>query len=154
MVPVDAVAEALVLAFQVKSVQIGVVTGGVPPSAGKPDRAVVAPGVVVAVDSAELGAPGWQALAEVWAEAVVEDPVSAERVCESELVDEEADFVSFEVVEGDQQLHRLLVGQQKDALKAQPDFIGGGTESFLKMKRIYQIHTLKMELNFKFRLNF
>jgi len=131
VIPVDPVAETLVLSTQVEPVQVGVVACRVPPGPGEPDGAVVAPGVVVAIDGAELGATSRKTLAEVGAEAVVEDPVGAESVGEPEFVDEEADAVALPVVEGDQQLHRLLVGQQEDALQAQPELVVGGAEAFL-----------------------
>ena len=65
VVPVDSITEAVVFSFQVEAVQVGVVAGRVPPGAGKPDCAVVAPGIVVAVDCAKLGAPGRETLSEV-----------------------------------------------------------------------------------------
>ena len=57
VVPVDTVSEARVIPAQVKTIQVGVVAGRVPPGAGEPNGAVAAPGVVVTVDGAELGAP-------------------------------------------------------------------------------------------------
>ena len=131
VVPVDTVAEALVFSAQVEPVQVGVVAGRVPPSSGEPDSAVVTPSVVVAVNRTELGATSGQTLSQVRAEAVVEDPVGAESVGQSELVDKEPDPVAFPVVQRDQELHRLLVGQQEDALEPEPELVVGCTEAFL-----------------------
>ena len=87
MVPVDAVAKALVLPLQVEPVEVGVVAGRVPPGPGKPDSAIVAPCIVILVDCAELGPSGRKTPTQIRAETVVENAVCSEGVCEPELID-------------------------------------------------------------------
>ena len=74
MVPVDPVAEALVFPLQILTIEVGVVTGRVPPGALEPGGAVLAPGVVVAVHSRELCPLLRQTLPELPVNAPVDDP--------------------------------------------------------------------------------
>ena len=74
VVPVDPVAEALVFPLQVLAIKVGVVTGRVPPGALEPGGAVLAPGVVVAVYSGELGPLLGQTLSELPINTPVDDP--------------------------------------------------------------------------------
>lgn len=65
VVPVHPVAKAFMLAAQVEAVQVGVVAGGVPPGAGEPEGAVVAPRVVVTINGTEFRTSGWKTSAQV-----------------------------------------------------------------------------------------
>lgn len=53
VIPVDPIAKTFVLPTQVKTVQVGIVAGAVPPGTREPFGAIFAPGIIVPVNCAE-----------------------------------------------------------------------------------------------------
>ena len=79
MIPVDPVTEALVLPLQVLTIEVGVVTGWVPPGTLEPGGAVLAPSVIVAVHGGELGPLLGQTLPKLPVDAPVDYPEPLKR---------------------------------------------------------------------------
>lgn len=107
MIPVDPVTKALVLPLQVLTIEVGVVTGGVPPGPLEPGGAVLAPGIVVAVHGGELGPLLGQTLPELPVDAPVDDPELVELCADDEVVDGHLRLVPVPVLQLYQQLLRF-----------------------------------------------
>ena len=57
-----------------------------------PRGTIIAPSIVVSVDGAELGAPGRKTLAQVGAEAVVEDTVCSQCIGQAKFIDKKSNL--------------------------------------------------------------
>jgi len=87
MVPVHPVSKSLMLALEVKSVEVGVVTSTVPPSAFESAGAIVLPGIVVIVLGAELCPLLWQRLTKFTINACIDNPKFEKLRPNDEVVD-------------------------------------------------------------------
>ena len=74
MIPVDSVAKTLMFSLQVKTIEIGVVAGAVPPGSLKPLGTILAPSVVISVHCAELGPFLRQTLTKLTIDVCINDP--------------------------------------------------------------------------------
>jgi len=104
--PVDSVTETLVFAFEVESVEVGVVAGAVPPRSFKPFSTVVLPGVVVVISGAELGPLLGQALPELAVHARVDYSILVVLPSDDQIVDDDLRCVPIPGLQGDQHLLR------------------------------------------------
>jgi len=131
VVPVDPVAEALVFPLQVLAIKVGVVTGRVPPGALEPGGAVLAPGVVVAVHSGELGSLLGQTLPELPINTPVDDPELVELCADDEVVDGHLRLVPVPVLQLYQQLLRFRECDVVPVQKSNPVVLLGVPEAIL-----------------------
>jgi len=131
VVPVDTVAEALVFPLQILAIEVGVVTGRVPPGALEPGGAVLAPGVVVAVHSRELCPLLRQTLPELSVNAPVDDPELVELCADDEVVDGHLSLVPVPVLQLYQQLLRFRECDVIPVQKSNPVVLLGISEAIL-----------------------
>jgi len=68
VVPIDPISKASVDTLQVKSIQVGVVTGTIPPGTREPLCTILAPSIIISIDCAELCTTGRKTFAQVRAE--------------------------------------------------------------------------------------
>jgi len=107
VVPVDTVSKGLMLALEVKSVEIGVVASAVPPRPFESAGAIVLPRIIVVVLSAELCPLLWQRLPKFTIYACVDDPKFEELGPNDEIVDGNLGSVAIPVFHLYEQLLRL-----------------------------------------------
>jgi len=104
MVPVHPVSKCLMLALEVKSIEVGVVTGTVPPSSFESAGTIVLPGIIVIVLSAELCPLLWKGFPKLTIYACVDNPKFEELCPDDEIVDGNLCFVAIPVLHLNEQL--------------------------------------------------
>lgn len=104
MVPIHPVSKSLMFALEVKSVEVGVVTGTVPPSSFESAGAIVLPSIIVIVLGAELCTLLWKGLPKLTIYACVDNPKFEELRSNDEIVDGNLCFVAIPVFHLNEQL--------------------------------------------------
>jgi len=98
MVPVDSVSKTLVFSLQVKTIEIGVMTGAVPPGSFKPSCTILAPSVVISVNCAELRPFLRQTFTKLTINVSIDDPELVKLSADDEIVNRNLGRVSIPVL--------------------------------------------------------
>lgn len=120
MIPVDPVSKALMFPPQIETVEVGVVTGTVPPGSLEPGCTVIPPSIVIIIESTELCSLLWQTLTKLSVYTGVDNTELESLRPYDEVVDGNLRGVPVPVLHFNQQLLGRTQGYVVPVFKANP----------------------------------